>query len=63
MEKDFEEFISIRCGRALDECKKYIESEENEELSPDELQTIAEKLCYKKGFKDALAILKCSHIL
>ena len=63
MDKDFEEFISVRCGRALEECRAYIESELNGELSQDELQIIAEKLCYKKGFKDAMAIVKCSHNL
>ena len=63
MDKDFEEFISVRCGRALEECREYIESELNGELSQDELQIIAEKLCYKKGFNDAMAILKCSHNL
>lgn len=63
MEKDFEELISIRCERALEECKEYIEGELSGSIPQDELQTIAEKLCYKKGFRDAMAILKCSHIL
>lgn len=63
MEKDFEDLISIRCERALEECKEYLESELSGNIPQDELQIFAEKLCYKKGFKDALAILKCSHIL
>lgn len=63
MEKEFEELISIRCQKALEECKDYLEREFSGSIPQDELQAMAEKLCYKKGFQDALAILKCSHIL
>jgi hypothetical protein len=59
MDEDFFDFICKRCARALTENKEFIESEQ-ENISEDELHAKAEELCYKKGFCDAMAILKCS---
>lgn len=61
MEKDFEDLVAIRCERALEESVYYMGKEEEGVITQDELQVIAEILCYKKGFNDAMAILKCSH--
>jgi len=35
-------------------------NEINEEISQDELQAMAESLCYKKGFYDAMKLILCS---
>lgn len=55
---EFEEYVIKRCEKALLECKEYIEKENNGDVTPDELQAMAEELCYKKGFADALNITK-----
>ncbi len=60
MKKDIEELIVKRCELALMENKEYMKKEMNESVSPDELQALAEKLCYKKGFFDALFLILCS---
>ena len=60
LEKDFEELISLRCEKAVEECSEYMDKEYSG-LSQEELQPIAEKLCYKRGFADAVAILMHSH--
>lgn len=59
MDEDFQDFISRRCEKALLECEDYI-SKEQSNFPEDELRIMAEELCYKKGFLDALAIVKCS---
>jgi hypothetical protein len=62
-----EETIAMRCSKALEECKEYMECEYNETLPQDELQAMAEKICYKngyaKGFADAMAINKYSQFI
>lgn len=63
MEKDFEEYIAKRCSKALEENSEYMDNEYNEKLTQDELQVIAEKLCYKKGCSDTIAKLKNSQII
>jgi hypothetical protein len=55
MEKDFEEYISRRCSEALEENAEYMNNEYNEKLTQDELQIMAEKLCYKKGYSNGYA--------
>lgn len=52
MEKDFREFISVRCERALEENDDYMRDEMNEMIDQDELQKRAEVLCYLKGVRD-----------
>lgn len=52
MEKDFIEFISVRCQRALEENKDYMSDELSGTIDQDELQARAESLCYIKGFRD-----------
>lgn len=56
MDKDFEDFIALRCGRALQECEEYLQSEYDGILTPDQLKSKAEELCYKQGFLDAIKI-------
>lgn len=57
MDKDFEDFIALRCGRALQECEEYLQNEYNGKLTPDQMKAQSEELCYKKGFMDAVTIL------
>lgn len=58
LDNDFKEYVIKRCEKALLECKEYIGKENNGDVTPDELQAMAEELCYKKGFADALNITK-----
>jgi hypothetical protein len=60
---DFYNFIIKRCEEALLENEEYITKEHKSEQTSDDLQEMAEVLCYKKGFMDAMHILKCSHIM
>lgn len=60
MEEEFEQFIDKRCERALLESEEYLRNERSTSFDENELQEIAEKLCYKKGFFDAMALQKCS---
>ncbi len=57
MEKDFEDFIVARCEKALLNNQNYIESRDCE---PEEVQDMAQIICYKQGFNDAIKILNCS---
>jgi hypothetical protein len=57
---DFEDFVTTRCERALQECEEYLQREYDGSLSPDELQVKAEELCYKKGLSDAISIFVCN---
>jgi hypothetical protein len=57
LEKDFTEFISVRCERALEEDVEYMRDEANETIDQDELQKRAEVLCYLKGFRDFAQLL------
>lgn len=58
LDNEFKELISKRCEKALVECKDYMEREHSSEIDQDELQAMAEELCYKKGFQDAIMLLK-----
>lgn len=60
MDNDFQELVAKRCEKALIECKEYMDKEYSGDVPADELQYIAEEMCYKKGFSDAVAFLKCS---
>ena len=55
MEKDFDEFVAKRCEKALLENEQYMRLENSDEVSRDELQALAETLCYKKCFNDFVA--------
>lgn len=59
MERDFEDFIVTRCERAKLEDDEYLEKERGSS-EPEEVQGMAEIVCYKKGFSDAMAIIQCS---
>lgn len=54
MGSEYDEFVAIRCQRALEENDEYMKKERSEQISQEELQAIAEKLCYLKGFEDCL---------
>lgn len=56
MEKDFEDFIFKRCETALLENEEYLKLEQDG--SDNELiQELAETICYKKGFSDAIKLI------
>jgi hypothetical protein len=57
LEKDFERFVAMRCETALLESEEYLNLERGE-CDSDTLQEIAETICYKKGFEDAMKIMK-----
>ena len=60
MEKDFENFIAKRCECALMSDENYVKKEQGENVNEIELQIIVETICYKKGFSDAMKVIKCS---
>jgi len=62
MEKDFEDFIVTRCETALLNNQNYLEHEHGD-FAPEEVQDIAQIICYKQGFKDAMNVLKCSQTM
>jgi hypothetical protein len=57
LEKDFENFIAKRCESALLESDEYLLLEK-EDSDPAMTQGLAEIICYKKGFSDAMKIIK-----
>lgn len=57
MENVFNEFVNQRCGEALLNNKEYMEKENSGKVSEDELQCMAENICYKQGVKDVLYFL------
>jgi hypothetical protein len=57
MNKEFEEYVAKRCEKTLLSSKDYIEKEKNEDCDRDELQEIAERICYKQGFLDAVKMM------
>lgn len=59
MEKEHKEFIAKRCEKALLENQEYLEKERNNDVSETELQEMAEVICYKKGFMDAMELREC----
>lgn len=58
LEEHFEDFVAKRCDEALTGDQKYMKREQSDTADSVELQTLAEVLCYKKGFKDAMMILE-----
>ena len=60
MEMDFENFIAKRCECALMSDENYVKKEQGENVNEIELQIIVETICYKKGFSDAMKVIKCS---
>jgi hypothetical protein len=57
MENDFYEFAAKRCEKALLDCPEYMNLEHNEDTQ-ENLQEIAEIICYRQGFKDAMKLSK-----
>ncbi|RDU22748.1 hypothetical protein [Anaerosacchariphilus polymeriproducens] len=57
MNKEFEEFIALRCDKALVECSEYIVKERNCKTNKENLHIFAGILCYDKGVKDTLKFL------
>jgi len=60
LEGDFEDFVATRCETAKLENKEYLKLERNDTASEEEVQEVAETICYKKGFSDALKLMKCN---
>lgn len=60
MKKDFDEFIVKRCEVALLENQEYIQLERSRTATQEELQALAETICYKQCFNDFVAKQKCS---
>jgi hypothetical protein len=58
-ENEFVEYASKRCEKALRENKEYLSQEQDTNSDTDELQEMAEIICYKRGFQDALHLIKC----
>lgn len=57
LEKDFENFVAARCETALLESEEYLKME-HEGSDQEQIQSLAETLCYQKGFNDAVKIFK-----
>jgi hypothetical protein len=54
MEKEFNNFIKLRCEDAINEYKEHFN---NEDMPTEESKMVTcEKICYKRGFLDALNI-------
>lgn len=62
MEKDYEELIVKRCTTALNESLEYksIMSRKHEE---EEIQDIEQRICYMKGYNDAIKTILCSKFM
>lgn len=58
LKEDYDKFVMKRCERALLEDEEYLKLERNPETKPEELQAIAEMLCYKQCAKDLSALNK-----
>lgn len=58
LDSNFKQFVSNRCEAACLENDEYMKMEHGEDVDQDELQALAEELCYRKGFQDAMAIIK-----
>ena len=56
--KDFNTFIAKRCERALLENSEYLKLEKNPDATQEEIQALAETICYKQCFKDFIEFLK-----
>lgn len=48
------EYVAQRCSIALMDNKDYMAIESSNSLSDDEIQEIAETICYRKGWNDAI---------
>jgi hypothetical protein len=59
MEKDFEDFIVARCETAKLSNGEYLKHE-RKDCDPEEVQDLAQIICYKQGFKDAMSLFVCS---
>jgi hypothetical protein len=57
LDKDFENFVATRCETALLESDDYLKLERGD-CDPVGVQGLAETICYKKGFSDAVNLLK-----
>jgi hypothetical protein len=51
------QYIAERCIEALDENEEYKNMESNDDTDPETLRMLAEELCYRKGFLDAMALI------
>jgi hypothetical protein len=57
LEKDFEEFIALRCERALEGNEEYMHDEECGEYDQDILGARAQTICYLQGMRDMLQFI------
>jgi len=59
LEKDFEDFIVKRCEEAKLSNDDYLRHERGR-FAPEEVQGMAEIICYQKGFSDATKIFNAA---
>ncbi len=57
MNKEFDDYVAKRCEKVLISNKNYIGKEKDEDFDKDELQEIAERICYQQGFMDAVNMI------
>ena len=57
VQADEYEFIAKQCEKALLENNDYMNKERGGETDLDVLQAMAEELCYRQGFNDAMQML------
>lgn len=57
MNKEFDDYIAKRCEKILLSDKNYIAKEKEDGFDEDELQEMAEKICYKQGYFDAIKMM------
>ena len=57
MNKAFEGFIAVRCNEALMQSEEYLKMEQDEEVEPEELQALAEEICYMRGLRDMMSFM------
>lgn len=62
MEKDFENLIVARCAKTLTSNEKYVELTRSD-AEQEEVQDMAQILCYAQGYADAMAVINYSQKL
>jgi len=63
LNEDFESLFIKRCEKALVENDTYIKAERDSNTDINELQSMAEIICYKQGVRDAFTMLSKLNIL
>ncbi|MFV0344314.1 MAG: hypothetical protein ACK5JH_15745 [Anaerocolumna sp.] len=53
-DEDFEEYVNIKCNKAVSQCREYMEKEFSDKYSEEELSLLREKLIYKEAWMSAM---------